>query len=112
MSNHPTPPSTDHLVPEVLEEQSLTVAQLARACRTSEAWVVQRVTHGVLRLDVDADATPGGDAQHWRFSGHCLLRARRIVEIERTFGADPELAALTADLMEEVQTLRRLLGRS
>ena len=33
--------------------------------------------------------------------------ARRIAQLERTFEADPELAALTADLMEEVRQLRR-----
>lgn len=44
-----------------------------------------------------------------------MLRARRLARLEATFDADPELAALTADLIEEVtalrQRLRQLEGR-
>ena len=38
-----------------------------------------------------------------------LLRARRLAELERSFDAPPEIAALTADLIEEVQRLRARL---
>ena len=54
---------------------------------------------------------PARDVQAWRFSGHGIVRTRRIADLERTFDADPQLAALTADLMEEVQQLRALLGQ-
>ena len=37
------------------------------------------------------------------------MRARRIADLERTFDADLQLVALTADLMEEVGRLRALL---
>lgn len=53
------------------------------------------------------DATGHSSPQSWRFSTHTVIRARRIAQLERTFEADPELAALTADLMEEVRQLRR-----
>lgn len=92
--------------PEVLEAQALTLQQLAHACQTDTAWVVQRVTTGVLERDpADSDQAP----QQWRFSTHTVIRARRIADLERTFDADPELAALTADLMEEVRQLRKRL---
>ncbi|HNF89421.1 MAG TPA: chaperone modulator CbpM, partial [Thiobacillaceae bacterium] len=42
----------------------------------------------------------------WRFSGPALLRARRMRQLERDFEAAPELAALVADLLEEVDALR------
>jgi chaperone modulatory protein CbpM len=42
----------------------------------------------------------------WRFSGVSLLRARRMRQLERDFDAVPELAALVADLLEEMDTLR------
>ncbi len=45
----------------------------------------------------------------WRFSSQTLVRARRIAHLEHSFDADPQLAALTADLIEEVQMLRRKL---
>lgn len=123
---------------DVLEQHSLTITQFARACNVTETWVVQRVRGGVVPLEGEgqgagassaqghtADArptepvaatttvtapAPGPDVQAWRFSYHGIVRTRRIADLERTFDADPELAALTADLMEEVQQLRALLG--
>lgn len=98
--------------PDVLDEQALSLEQLAAACRMAPQWVVERVTTGVLHCDtIDAtdatDATGHSSPQSWRFSTHTVIRARRIAQLERTFEADPELAALTADLMEEVRQLRR-----
>ena len=87
---------------EVLEQHSLTITQFANACNVSETWVVQRVHNGVVDLAGEGDASPGTDVQAWRFPGHGIVRTRRIADLERTFDADPQLAALTADLMEEV----------
>jgi chaperone modulatory protein CbpM len=42
-----------------------------------------------------------------RFTSVQLLRARRLADIERTFDANEELAALVVDLIEEVERLRR-----
>lgn len=94
---------------EVLEQHSLTITQFANACNVSETWVVQRVHSGVVDLAGEGDASPGTDVQTWRFPGHGIVRTRRIADLERTFDADPQLAALTADLMEEVGRLRALL---
>ena len=92
--------------PDVLDEQALSLEQLAAACRMAPQWVVERVTTGVLHCDA-TDATGHSSPQSWRFSTHTVIRARRIAQLERTFEADPELAALTADLLEEVRQLRR-----
>lgn len=92
--------------PDVLDEQALSLEQLAAACRMAPQWVVERVTTGVLHCDT-TDTTGHSSPQSWRFSTHTVIRARRIAQLERTFEADPELAALTADLMEEVRQLRR-----
>ena len=35
------------------------------------------------------------------------MRARRVAQLEHMYEADPQLAALTVDLMEEVLELRR-----
>lgn len=94
--------------PDVLDNQALSLEQLAQACRMQPQWVVERVTTGVLHYD-DADHRPGSPPPTWRFSTHTVIRARRIADLERTFDADPQLAALTADLMEEVRQLRRRL---
>lgn len=92
--------------PELLDAQALSLQQLAQACRTNTDWVVQRVSTGVLHQDAPEGSTETSPTT-WRFSTHTVIRARRIADLERMFDADPELAALTADLMEEVRQLRR-----
>ena len=94
--------------PEVLEAHALTLKQLAQACRTDFDWVIQRVQSGVLECDTDG-ALHNPDTDSWRFSSYTVIRARRIADLERMFDADPELAAMTADLMEEVRQLRKRL---
>ena len=89
---------------EPLSEAMLTLDDLARACCRAPEWVSERVEAGVL-----APTQPEGSLAAWRFGSATVVRARRIAQLEATFGADPYLAALTADLMEEVATLRRRL---
>ena len=102
MSDHaPTPPA------ELLDDDSavLTLEALARACCMDADWVTARLQDGLLQ---PGDAG-GGDPTAWRFSGATVVRARRIAHLEVTFDADPHLAALTADLIEEVTSLRQQL---
>ena len=108
MSAHsPTPPA------ELLDDSNaaLTLDALARACRMDADWVAARLQEGLLQAGTEGE----GDRSAWRFSGATVVRARRIVHLELTFDADPHLAALTADLIEEVtalrQQLRHLKGR-
>jgi chaperone modulatory protein CbpM len=89
--------------PEVLGEGAFTAEDVARACGMQPGWVQEHVHAEVLRVD----ASTG----EWRFDSATLVRARRIARLETGFGADPQLAALTADLIEEVAQLRRRLQR-
>jgi chaperone modulatory protein CbpM len=92
---------------EVLGEGAFTADDIARACGVAVTWVHERVEAGVLQAD-----PASGD---WRFDSATLVRARRIARLEASFDADPQLAALTADLIEEVAALRRrlrLLGQA
>jgi chaperone modulatory protein CbpM len=88
---------------ELLDDAALSLQELARGCRMTTDWVHTRVETGVLVPDT------GARAAEWRFASTTLVRARRLAELERTFEADPQLAALTVDLMEEVAALRRRL---
>lgn len=88
---------------EVLDDAAFTADELARACGVGATWVSERVAAGVLQVN---SAT--GD---WRFDGTTLVRARRVRRLEAGFDADPQLAALTVDLIEEVQRLRERLRR-
>ena len=83
----------------LLEEAALDVEQLSRACAVEPRWVVERVEAGLLECVVVASSEQ-------RFASAALLRARRLRALERDFDANPELAALTVDLIEEVERLR------
>lgn len=88
---------------EMLEDDALTVHDLARGARMEPEWVVTHVEAGVFH------PCAGQAAPEWRFASATLIRARRIAQLEHSFDADPQLAALTADLIEEVAALRRQL---
>jgi chaperone modulatory protein CbpM len=88
------------LVAIALDEACLTLEQLAEACAVEPEWVVRLVEEGCF-------APMEGPARSWRFGAAALNRARRIRRIERDFDAVPELAALVADMLEEIDRLRR-----
>ena len=100
---------------ELLDQTMLDLQELARHCSTSPQWVIEHVQTGVFSYD-NADGSSATvttvtteQTQLWRFSSQTLVRARRIAQLEHSFDADPQLAALTTDLIEEVQQLRRKL---
>jgi chaperone modulatory protein CbpM len=84
------------------EDVTLTTEELCAACAVSREWVVTRVEEGLLPIDA---GMPGA----WRFGSRQLWRARAMRRIERDFDAVPELAALVADLLEEVEALKARL---
>jgi chaperone modulatory protein CbpM len=86
----------------VIDETMLTLEELARACAVEPHWVEMRVEAGLLECG-------SGVASQWRFASAQLVRARRMVALERDFDANAELAALVTDLIEEVQRLRAQL---
>lgn len=90
------------LIGVLLEDAALSVDELARACACERRWVVERIESGVLQCTV---VTTG----ERRFASAELARAKRLLALERAFNADAELAALTVDLIEEVESLRREL---
>ncbi|MBS0392764.1 MAG: MerR family transcriptional regulator [Comamonadaceae bacterium] len=92
----------DNALAELLDEHArLTLDDLARSCCVAPGWVVERLEAGLLAGE-QADG-------RWLFSSTTVLRARRLARLEASFDADPELAALTTDLIEEVAALRQRL---
>ncbi len=94
--------NTEILLTALVEETSLSLEQLAGLCAVDPAWILQHLNDGLL-------SATQLDSGVWRFSSMELTRARRILSIERNFDALPELAALVADLQEELDHLRRQL---
>lgn len=86
----------------LLEESWLTLEQVAAACLVEPEWLKAHIRAGLF-------PHPESVAGVWRFSTADLLRARRMRQIERDFDAVPELAALMADLLEELDRLRARL---
>ncbi len=99
-------PTEDDAIPAaLLDDSALTAEELACACSVSVEWVVRHVEEGAL-------ACQGETVAQWRFSSRDLGRARRIRALERDFDAVPELAALVADMLDEMDALRARLRRA
>ena len=95
----------DILAGSILEDACLTLEELCAACALEREWLIHRVEEGLFPVS-------GTVAAEWRFSSAGLARARRMREIERDFDAVPELAALVADMLEEMDELRARLRRA
>jgi len=89
----------------VLEEGLLTLDELCRSAAVSADWVHRRVDEGLLPL-------PPTAAGGWRFDAVMLRRVRCMRQLEVDFDAVPELAALVADLQDEMARLRARLARA
>ena len=83
----------------------LTLEQLCSVCALEREWLVVRVREGLIPAQGDSDT-------EWRFTTTTLSRVRRMREIERSYDAAPELAALVADMLEEMDALRARLKRA
>lgn len=95
----------DILSGSLMEDSWMTLEQVAAACTVEPAWLIAHIEEGLFP---HAESVAGT----WRFSGVSLLRARRMRQLERDFEAVPELAALMADLLEEMDILRAHTRRS
>lgn len=91
----------EELMGSLLDDTWLTLEQVAAACAVEPQWLLRHIDEGLFP---DAESVAGV----WRVSVTGLRRARRMREIERDFEAAPELAALVADLLEELDRLRQL----
>ncbi|MFV0680702.1 MerR family transcriptional regulator [Ottowia sp.] len=88
---------------ELLDDAALTLDELARCARLEPDWIATHVRAGVLQ------PASGDSTMEWRFASTTIVRARRVAELEHVYDADPQLAALATDLMEEVAALRQQL---
>ena len=96
---------TQQLIAMLLDEAQIGVNEVAGNCAVEETWVVEYVQAGVLLADPDPDPA------RWSFTSRDLIRARRLRDVARQFDANPELAGLVVDLVEELERLRIRLRR-
>ncbi|MFA5924216.1 MAG: chaperone modulator CbpM [Methylococcaceae bacterium] len=83
----------------VIEEDSLTLAQLCRACGVHADWIISLVEESIIEPQ-------GEDIRLWRFSGASLVRARSALRLHRDLGVNLAGIALALDLIEELESLR------
>jgi chaperone modulatory protein CbpM len=88
----------------LIEDTWMTLEQVAAACAVEPEWLLGHINEGLIP---HAECVAGV----WRVSVTGLTRARRMRQLERDFEAVPELAALMADLLEEMDELRTRLRR-
>jgi chaperone modulatory protein CbpM len=95
----------DLLIGDLMEGACLTLEQVAAACAVEHEWLIRHIDEGLF-------AGAESDDRGWRFSSTGLQRVRRMWQLERDFEALPELAALVADMLEEMDDLRARLRRT
>jgi chaperone modulatory protein CbpM len=87
----------------VIEDDSLTLGQLCRACGTHADWIISLVEESIIEPQ-------GAEITLWRFSGVSLVRARSALRLQRDLGLNLAGIALVFDLMEELEKLRNQLN--
>jgi len=92
-------------VEALLDDLWLDAAEVCRLTGVSEQWLHQCMAQDLL--------APRPACRHgeWRFNDADLRRVRRIACLERDFDAAPELAALVADLEDEIAALHARMRR-
>ena len=83
---------------QVIDGEMLHADDIARLCCVTTQWVHARIEQEILHA-VMRDGT-------YYFCSQMLFRAKQVASIEHQYDADPQLAALVADLIDEVRALR------
>ncbi|MEQ1637966.1 MAG: chaperone modulator CbpM [Methylococcales bacterium] len=83
----------------VIEEDSLTLGELCRACGAHADWIISLVEESIIEPH-------GNEIRTWRFSGVSLVRARSALRLQRDLGVNLAGIALALDLLEELDSLR------
>jgi chaperone modulatory protein CbpM len=90
---------------QAIDLPDLSLEEVATLAHCDLAWLRERLQEGLL--------APGAvGAAEWRLSVTSIARVRRMRQCEQDFEASPELAALVADLLDELDALRARLRRA
>lgn len=87
---------------DLIDGEMLHIEEIARMCCVSNEWVYTRIEQEILHA-VNRDG-------RYYCTSAMLFRAKQVANIEHQYDADPQLAALVVDLVEEVQALRNQIA--
>lgn len=94
-----------YLQVEVVDDSlQLSLRDICANCGVHAETVIKLVEHGVLQ---PRGSSPG----QWEFAGQDLLRTKRAMRLQRDLAVNLAGAALTLDLLDEIESLRRRLQR-
>ncbi len=86
----------------VEEELELSLSELSQLCCVNAEWLMELVAEGVI----EPLEAPHG----WRFAGACIQRVRAVQRLQRDLGLNLPGAALTLELLDEIDVLRMRLA--
>ena len=90
---------------EIIDDDlHLTLRELCHESDIPAEFIMDLVDYGVLRPQ-------GREPRDWRFPGSDLMRVKRALRLRRDFDLNLAGLALSLELLEEVQQLRRLLAQ-
>ena len=89
---------------ELLDEQlELTLRELCQDCQVHADLVIELVEYGIVEPH-------GQSPREWRFHGYDLIRIKKALRLHRDLHINLPGIALSLDLLEEREALRRQLG--
>lgn len=83
------------------ENLRINLAELCNVCHTDAEIIIEMVEEGVI-------SPQGLQPQEWRFSGTAIKRIQIAMHLTRDLRVNLAGAALALDLMDELETLRKL----
>ncbi len=86
----------------VEEELELSLSELSQLCCVNAEWLMALVAEGVIE--------PLEGRAGWRFAGACIQRVRTVQRLQRDLGVNLPGAALTLELLDEIDLLRARLA--
>lgn len=90
---------------ELLDETlQFSLHEVCRVCGIHAEYVVDLVAEGVIT------PVPGAGPGAWRFDGVAVTRVQRALRLQQDLGINLPGVALALELLDEMDTLRRLAG--
>jgi chaperone modulatory protein CbpM len=88
----------------VVETQTYSLLQVCAICGVHTERVVELVSFGIIE-------PAGAQPDFWQFSESAVRRAKKALRLQRDFGLDQQGLALSLELLDEIDRLRRIVAR-